>query len=113
MGGVMTGRIVESDSGSRRVRKSVDACLYILEICEEACRVEEELRDEMEEESSWDDESVSRVGARVVAMEPLEVMVRCEFADKNWRKEKKRRCQQSAGMQLVIRECESHGLGRC
>jgi hypothetical protein len=61
-----------------------------LEICEEACRVEEELRDEMEEESNWDDESVSRVGVSVVAMEPLEVMVSCDFAGGNWRKKEKR-----------------------
>jgi hypothetical protein len=74
--GVMTGMIVERDSGNRRVRNSVDDCLYILEICEEACRVEEELREEIEEESSWDDESVSRVGLRVVAMEPLKVMTK-------------------------------------
>ena len=47
-----------------------------MEIWEEVCRVEEELREEMEDESRCDEESVSRVGARVVAMEPLEVMVR-------------------------------------
>jgi hypothetical protein len=44
-----------------------------LEIWEEACRVEEELRDDIEERSC-DEESVSRVGASVVAMELLEVM---------------------------------------
>jgi hypothetical protein len=55
-----------------------------LEICEEACRVEE-LRDEMEEERSWDEESVSRVGLRVVAMEPLEVMVFRDLVRRNWR----------------------------
>lgn len=31
-GGVRTGRIVERDSGNRRVRKSVEDCRYILEI---------------------------------------------------------------------------------
>ena len=31
----------------------------------------------MDEERSWDEESVSLVGLRVVAIEPLEVMVRC------------------------------------
>ena len=51
--------------------------------------MEEELRDEMEEERSWDDESVSRVGVSVVAMEPLEVMVSCDLAGGNWRKGKK------------------------
>jgi hypothetical protein len=69
-GGVMTGRMVERDSGSRRVRKRVDDCRYILEIWDEACRKEVELeREEMEEVRR-----VSRVGLRVVAMEPLEVM---------------------------------------
>jgi hypothetical protein len=72
-----------------------------LEICEEACRVEEELRDEMED-SSWDDESVSRVGESVVAMEPLEVMVSCDLAGRNWRKQKKRGGQQGAGMEFVF-----------
>lgn len=59
-----------------------------MEIWEEACRVEEELRDEIEE-SSWEEESVSRVGARVVAMEPLEVMVDCDHSGRNWRKGRK------------------------
>jgi hypothetical protein len=31
---VMTGVIVESDSGNRRVRNSVELCLYIFEIWE-------------------------------------------------------------------------------
>ena len=85
----MTGRMVERDSGRRRVRKSVDACLYILEIWEEACRVEDELRDEMEEERSCEEDSVSRVGARVVAMEPLEVIVDCDLAGRSWGERKK------------------------
>lgn len=41
---ITTGRIVESDSGKRLVRKSVDACRYILEICDD------ELRDDNESE---------------------------------------------------------------
>jgi len=52
--------------------------------------VEDELRDEMEEERSCDEESVSRVGVSVVAMEPLEVMVDCDLAGGNWaRRERK------------------------
>ena len=51
-----------------------------MEIWEEACRVEEELKDDIEEESSCDEESVSSVGASVVAMNPLEVMVDCDLA---------------------------------
>ncbi len=39
----------------------------------------------MEEERSWDEESVSRVGLRVVAMEPLEVMVFRDLVRRNWR----------------------------
>jgi hypothetical protein len=76
-GGVMTGRIVDSDSGNRRVRNNVDACLYIFEICEEACLEEdpEFEREEMLEESNWDEDRVSRVGASVVAMEPLDAIV--------------------------------------
>ena len=54
-----------------------------MEIWEEACRVEEELREEIEEESSCEEESVSRVGARVVAMEPLEVMVEVDLVGRN------------------------------
>ena len=50
--GVITGRIVERDSGSRRVRKRVDDCRYILEIWEEACRELELVREEMDEERS-------------------------------------------------------------
>ena len=67
-----------------------------MEICEEACRAEVELKDEMEEDSNWDDESVSGVGVSVVAMEPLEVMMSCDLAGRNWRREKKRGGQQGA-----------------
>lgn len=69
LGGLITGRIVESDSGNRRVKKRVDACLYIFEICEEACREVEEEREEIEDVRSWEEESVSRVGESVVAIE--------------------------------------------
>lgn len=69
-GGVITGWMVERDSGSRRVRKSVDDCRYILEIWDEVCREEELEREEMEEVRR-----LSRVGLRVVEIEPLEVMV--------------------------------------
>jgi hypothetical protein len=61
-----------------------------LEIWEEACRVEEELRDDIEEESSCDEESVSSVGASVVAMEPLEVMVDCDLAARIEEKEERK-----------------------
>jgi hypothetical protein len=46
---VITGSMVDNDSGSRRVRNSVEDCLYILEIWEEACREDEELREAIEE----------------------------------------------------------------
>jgi hypothetical protein len=70
--GVITGRIVERDSGNLRVRKSVDDCRYVLEICDEGCLEDMELR---EDDSSWDEVNVSRVGVRVVAMLPEEVIV--------------------------------------
>jgi hypothetical protein len=60
-----------------------------LEIWDEACRVEEELREEMLDVRSWEEESVSRVGASVVAMEPLEVMVRGDLVGRNWESGKK------------------------
>jgi hypothetical protein len=47
-----------------------------LEICEEVCR-EEEVdadRDEIDEEMSWDDDSVSLVGLRVVVTDAFEAM---------------------------------------
>lgn len=68
--GVITGRIVERDSGKRRVRKRVEACLYILEIWEEACRELKEERDDIEEVRR-----VELVGLRVVAKEPFVVMM--------------------------------------
>lgn len=82
-GGVITGSIVERDSGSRRVRKRVDDCLYILDIWEEFCREEVEL----EREDIEDVRRVSRVGLRVVvATEPLEVMALTLFVDREpWR----------------------------
>jgi hypothetical protein len=70
----MTGSIVESDSGRRRVRKSVEACLYILEICEEVWRDVDEEREDMEEAGSCEEEMVSRVGDKVVAMELLDAI---------------------------------------
>jgi hypothetical protein len=100
----MTGKIVDRDSGNRRVRKSVEACLYILEICEEAWRVEEVLREEMEEERSCDDESVSLVGLRVVAIDPLAVIVKIDFEDASWREERRgeRGREEMAGMKFVM-----------
>jgi hypothetical protein len=47
--------------------------------------VEEVLREEMEEERSCDEESVSLVGLRVAAIDPLEVIVRIDFEDTSWR----------------------------
>ena len=70
----MTGRIVDRDSGNRRVKNSCEDCRYILEICEEACRVEED-REETDDESSCEEVKVSLVGLRVVATEPLEAIV--------------------------------------
>lgn len=63
----ITGKIVERDSGSRRVRKSVEDCRYILEICDEACREDVEFREDIDEVSNCEDVGVSRVGASVVA----------------------------------------------
>lgn len=57
----ITGKIVDRDSGSRRVRKSVEDWRYILDICDEA-RDDCELSEEIEDVSS-----VSRRGERVVA----------------------------------------------
>jgi hypothetical protein len=74
-GGVITGRIVDRDSGNRRVKNSCEDCRYILEIWEEACRVVDEERDEMDEVRSCEEVKVSLVGLRVVAMEPLEAIV--------------------------------------
>jgi len=66
--------MVESDSGSRRVRKRVEDWRYIFDICEEPCL--EECREEIEEPRSCCEEvRVSRVGVRVVAMEPMEAIV--------------------------------------
>ncbi len=54
LGGVMSGRRVDKASGSRRVRNSVDACRYVLEVFDEECRAEvEEESDEMDDESRW------------------------------------------------------------
>ena len=65
-GGLITGRIVERDSGSRRVKKRDEDCRYILDIWEEACREEEE--------SSCEDR-VSRVEERVVAIDVVEAII--------------------------------------
>jgi hypothetical protein len=43
----------------------------------------------MEEERSCEEDSVSHVGARVVAMEPLEVIVDCDLAGRSWGERKK------------------------
>lgn len=67
--------MVDRDSGKRRVRKRVEDWRYILEICEEACREDVEFREDMEEVRSCEEVSVSRVGARVVAMLLVEVIV--------------------------------------
>ena len=64
--------------------------------------MEEVLREEMEEERSCEDESVSLVGLRVVAIDPLEVIVRIDFEGANWRKEKKGRRKEMAGMKFVM-----------
>jgi len=70
----MTGSMVERDSGRRRVRNSVEDCLYILEIWDEVCREEDE-NDDMDEESSCEEERVSWVGERTVAIELEEAIV--------------------------------------
>lgn len=72
---VMTGRIVDRDSGRRRVRNSVEDCRYILVIWDEPLRDDVGFeRDGMEEESNWEDESVSLVGVIVVAIEASEAI---------------------------------------
>jgi hypothetical protein len=73
----MTGSIVERDSGSRRVRKRVEDWRYILDIWDEECREEADDadREEIDEEMSWDDDSVSLVGLRVVATEVFEAII--------------------------------------
>jgi hypothetical protein len=48
------------------------------------------LRDDIEEERSCDEESVSRVGASVVAMEPLEVMADRDLAARIEEKEERK-----------------------
>ena len=68
LGGLITGSIVERDSGSLRVRNKVEDCRYILDICEEACR-EEVLFDRILEDNSCDEECVSRAGLRAVAID--------------------------------------------
>lgn len=92
---MITGRIVDKDSGNRRVRKSVDACRYILVICDEVWREEAEPSEEIEEESNCEDERVSLVGLRVVAMEPTEVILVYDFAEagSGGRKERERPVQ--------------------
>ena len=65
----------------------------------------------MEEERSCDEESVSRVGVRVVAMEPLEVMVDCDLAGGTWREgRKEREVLKSWNGVRDVRERESQGL---
>ena len=60
--------------------------------------MEEVLREEMEEERSCDDESVSLVGLRVVAIDLLEVFVRIDFEDSSWREEEIGGRKETAGM---------------
>jgi len=64
--------------------------------------VEEVLREEMEEDRSCDDESVSLVGLRVVAIDPLEVIVRIDFEDASWREEEKGGRKEMAGMKFAM-----------
>ena len=56
------------------------------------------LREEMEEERSCDDESVSLVGLRVVAIDLLEVIVRIDFEDSSWGEEEIGGRKETAGM---------------
>jgi hypothetical protein len=57
--------MVDKASGSRRVRKSVDACRYVLDMCDEEFLAEEmdEDSDDMEADMIWDEEE--RLSARV------------------------------------------------
>ena len=89
---MITGMMVERDSGNRRVRKSWEDCLYILVIWEEACRLVEE-REAMEDVRSCEEVKVSLVGLRVVAMEPFEAIAMSASAD-----------AQREGSGVVIRE---------
>jgi hypothetical protein len=85
-GGVITGRIVDRDSGNRRVKNNCEDCRYILEIWEDACRVLDEEREETDDVRSCEEVKVSLVGLRVEAMEPLEAMVGIGIC---WRTERK------------------------
>lgn len=72
-GRVMTGKSVDNDSGSLRVRKRVEACRYIFVICEAACREEVELeREEIDEPSNWEEDSTLGVfNVAVAVAEPF------------------------------------------
>lgn len=62
---MIRGRMVDRASGSRRVRNSVDACRYVLDMCEEGFLAEEmeDDNDDMEADMMWDEEE--RLSARV------------------------------------------------
>lgn len=80
---MITGRMVDRDSGNRRVKNNWEDCRYTLEIWEEACRVVEEEREEMDDARSCEEVKVSLVGLRVVAIEPLEAIYWIGYG--NWR----------------------------
>ena len=51
-----------------------------MEICEEACREDVELEiEETDDESNCDEDNVSLVGLRVVAIDPLEAIMLNDF----------------------------------
>jgi len=95
----MTGSMVERDSGRRRVRNSVEDCLYILEIWDEVCREEDE-NDDMDEESSCEEERVSWVGERTVAIELEEAIVQSS-SFRTWP------LDSNSEERLVSEECDS------
>lgn len=57
----------------------------------------------MDEERSCEEERVSRVGLRVVAIEPLDVIILVSLALGSWKERKKRgRFYRAAGMKFVL-----------
>jgi hypothetical protein len=72
----MTGRTVVNDSGNRRVRKRVDACLYILEIWDAPCREGVDLEsEETEEDMNCDEDAESIDRLKVSVFVPLWAMM--------------------------------------
>lgn len=77
--GVISGWTVDRASGSRRVRNSVEACRYVLEILDGVLRAEvDEPRDAIEDDSVWAGTKLSvpvpvpvPVGLKVAVYDPF------------------------------------------